>query len=146
MMTKKSILNFLFASSLLISITSCGQKASPYIIDPTISKTVDENIKLTDWDFPVSSVMKSTETINDTALPENFGSGKNLGAITQASLSHDTIFITSFLMARKATFGYKIILTSDSCTIKYFSVADEDIFKINKTDKPSHLISFVAKQ
>jgi len=141
-MTKKIVLNLLFASSLLISITSYGQKASPFIIDSTVSKIVDENIKITD--FPASSAMKSTETINDTTFAENYGFGKNLGAITQASLSHGTIFITSFLMAREATFGYKIILTRDNCTIKYFSLADEDILKINKADKPSHLISFVC--
>ena len=141
-MTKQIILNLLFASSLLISITSYGQKACSFIVDSTVSTIVDENIKLTD--FPASSAMKSTETINDTAFAENYGFGKNFGAITQASLSHGTIFITSFLMARKATFGYKIILTKDSCTIKYFSLADEYILKINKADKPSHLISFVC--
>ena len=142
-MTKKIILNLLFASSLLISITSCGQKALPYFIDSTIRTTVDENIKLTL--FPAESAMKTTETINDTTAAENFGFGKNFGAITQASLSHDTIFITSFLMAREASFGYKIILTSDSCIVKYFSLADEDIFRINKTDKPSHLITLVCQ-
>jgi hypothetical protein len=142
-MTKKIILNLLFSSSLLISITSCGQKTSPYIIDSAISKTVDENIKLTD--FSPWGKGKSVETRNDTTLPENYGFGKNFGAMTQASLSHDTIFITSFLMARKASFGYKIILTSDSCTVKYFSLADEDIFKINKADKPSHLITMVCQ-
>jgi hypothetical protein len=142
-MINKIILTLLFSSSLLISITSYGQIKFRYTIDSTISKAVDENIKLTD--FPASSAMKSTETINDTTLPENYGFGKNFGAITQASLSHDTIFITSFLMARKASFGYKIVLTSDNCTVNYFSLADENIFKINKSDKPTHLIIMVCK-
>ena len=142
-MTKKIILNLFFAGTLLISISSSGQKTLPYQINSTIDKVVDENIKSTD--FSASSAMKSTETINDTTLPENFGFGKNFGAITQAYLSHDTIFITSFLMAREASFGYKIILTSDSCTVKYFSLADENIYKINKSDKPSHLITMVCQ-
>jgi hypothetical protein len=142
-MNKKIILSLLFLGSLLTSITSYAQKTSTCIIDSTIGKTVDENINLPD--FPVSSTMKSTVTINDTTLPENYGFEKNLPAITQASLSHDTIFITSFLMAREASFGYKIILTRDSCIVKYFSLADEDIFKVNKTDKPSHLITLVCQ-
>ena len=142
-MAKQIFQNLLFTSCLLISITSSGQKDPPFIVDSTVSTIVDENIKLTD--FPASSTMKSTMTINDTTFAENYGFGKNLGAVTQASLRHDTIFITSFLMAREATFGYKIILTRDSCTIKYFSLADEDIFKINKADKPSHLISFICQ-
>ena len=130
------------ASCLLVSFTSFGQKNLPFFVDPTVSTIVDENIKLAI--FPASSVMKSTETINDTTLPENFGLGKNFGATTEAYLRHDTIFITSILMAREATSGYKIILTRDSCTVKYFSLADGDIFKINKTGKPSHLISFIC--
>ena len=48
-------------------------------------------------------------------------------------------------MARKATNGYKIILTTDSCTVEYFAFADEDIFKINKTDKPSRFISMICQ-
>ncbi len=141
-MLKQIIFNLIFASSLLIGITSYGQKAVPFIVDPTVSAIVDENIKLTM--FPAPGAMKSTVTINDTTFAENYGFGKNLGAITQTSLSHDTIFITSILMATGATSGYKIILTRDSCTKKYFSLADEDIFKINKSDKASRVISFVC--
>lgn len=142
-MRNKIILHLLLASSLLSSIISCGQKIAPYIIDPGIIKTVDENIKSTD--FPAPSAIKTIETINDTTLPENYGFGKNLGATIRASLNHDTILITSFLMARKASFGYNIILTRDSCIVKYFSLADEDIFKINKTDNPSHRIVLVCQ-
>ena len=142
-MTKKNVFNLVFAISLLISTTSCGQKALPYVVDSTVSTTVDENIKSTLT--TAQSGMKLIVTINDSTNAENYGLGKNFGAITQASLSHDTIFITSLLMARKATSGYKIILTHDSCTVKYFSLADEDIFKINKIDKPRHLILFVCR-
>jgi len=113
------------------------------MIDPTIKQTVEANIKLTD--LSGNSAMKTIETINDTTLPENFGLGKNLDAITEASLAQDTIIITSSLATREASFGYKIILRGDICTVKYFSLADENIFKINETDKPSHLISMTCQ-
>ena len=144
-MAKKIILNLLFLSSLLFSIISYGQKKFSCTIDSTISKTVDENIKVPDFPDSLFSTIKSTVTINDTALPENYGFGNNLPAMIQAYLSHDTILLTGFLMARKATNGYKIILTSDICTIEYFAAADEDIFKINKTDKPSHFITMICQ-
>jgi hypothetical protein len=144
-MTKRIIFNLLFLSSLLFSIISYGQNKFSYIIDSTISKTVDENIKVPDFPDSLSSTIKSTVTINDTALPENYGFGNNLPAMIQAYLSHDTIFLTGFLMARKATNGYKIILTSDSYTVEYFAAADEGIFRVNKTDKPSHFINMICQ-
>ena len=140
---KKIISNLLILGSLLISSALCGQKTTPYAINSSIRETVEENIKLTD--LSGNSAMKSIETINDTTLPENFGFGKNLDAITQASLTNDTIIITSFLAARGASFGYKIILRGNTCTVKYFSLADENIFKIKETDKPSHLISMACQ-
>ena len=139
-MTKKNIFNFVFANCLLISITSCEQKSLPYFVDPTISITVAENIKSTM--SQTFNAIKSVETINDSIYPENFGLGKNLDAITDAYLSNDTIFITSALIARDATFGYKIILTRQNCIVKYFSVADESIFKIKNNDIPERRISF----
>lgn len=140
---KKIISNLLFLGSLLISSALCGQKTTPYAINSSIRETVEENIKLTD--LSGNSAMKSIETINDTTLPENFGFGKNLDAITQASLTNDTIIITSFLAARGASFGYKFILRGNTCTVKYFSLADENIFKINKADKQSRLITVACQ-
>jgi len=132
--------NFVLVSCLLISLTSCGQKSLPYLVDPSIGKIVDENIKST---FNQTlNVMKSVQTINDSINLENFGLGKNLDAITDAYLSNDTIYIISALAARDATFGYKIILTGQTCIVNYFSVADENIFKIRKNDKPVRHISF----
>ena len=133
----------LFSTSLLVSFTSIGQKPEPYTVNSTIGKTVEENIKLTL--IPSSSAIKSTETINDSAYSENFGIGQNMGAITQASLSHDTIFITSFLMATDASYGYKIILTNESCIIKYFSLTDDRSLKVKITDKPSNSITVVCQ-
>ena len=45
-MTKKYF-QFTFVNCLFISLTSCGQKSLPYVVDSTIGKTVDENIKST---------------------------------------------------------------------------------------------------
>jgi|SRR6478736_2063189 len=139
-MTKKNIFNFVLVNCLLISLTSFGQKSLPYLVDSTIGKTVDENIKSTMTQ--VLDAIKSVETINDSINPENFGLGRNLDAITDAYLSNDTIYIISALAARDATFGYKIILTTQNCIVNYFSVADENIFKIKRNDKPGHHISF----
>lgn len=125
---------------MLISLASCGQTLLPYTVDPTIGKSVDENIKLTMTQ--TLNAIKSVETINDSINPENFGLGKNLDAITDAYLSNDTIYIVSALAARDASFGYKIILTKRKCIIDYFSVADENIFKIKKSDQPVQHISF----
>ena len=125
---------------MLISLASCGQTSLPYIVDPTIGKTVDKNIELTM--SQTLNAIKSVETINDSINLENFGIGKNLDAITDAYLSNDTIYIISAIAARDATFGYKIILTRQNYIINYFSVADENIFKIKKNDKPRHQISF----
>ena len=139
-MIKKNIFNFLLVNYLLFSLSSCGQKSLPYLVDSTISKTVDENIKSTMTQ--VLNAIKSVETTNDSITLENFGLGKNLDAITDAYLSNDTIYIISALAARDATFGYKIILTRQKCIVNYFSVADENIFKIKKNDKPGRHISF----
>ena len=136
----KSIFRFFLVNFLLISLASCGQTSLPYIVDPTIGKTVDENIKSTMTQ--TLNAIKSVQTINDTIKPENFGLGQNLDAITDAYLSNDTIYITSALAARDASFGYKIILTREKCIVKYFSVADENIFKIKKGDKPVSVITF----
>ena len=137
---KKSIFRFFLVNFLLISLASCGQTSLPYIVDPTIGKTVDENIKSTMTQ--TLNAIKSVPTINDTIMPANFGLGQNLDAITDAYLSNDTIYITSALAARDGSFGYKIILTREKCIVKYFSVADENIFKIKKSDKPVSIITF----
>ena len=139
-MIKKNIFNLVLITCLLISLASCGQTSLPYIVDPTIGKTVDKNIELTM--SQTLNAIKSVETINDSINLENFGIGKNLDAITDAYLSNDTIYIISAIAARDATFGYKIILTRQNYIINYFSVADENIFKIKKNDKPGHQISF----
>jgi len=136
----KNVFNFILLNCLLISLTSFGQKSLPYIVDPTIGKTVDENIKATM--SHMLNAMKSVETINDSINPENFGLGKNLDAIANAYLSNDTIYIVSALAARDATFGYKVTLTRQNCVVKYFSVADENIYKVEKNDTPRHIISF----
>lgn len=136
----KSIFRFFLVNFLLISLASCGQTSLPYIVDPTIGKTVDENIKSTMTQ--TLNAIKSVQTINDTIQPENFGLGQNLDAITDAYLSNDTIYIISALAARDASFGYKIILTREKCVVKYFSVADENIFKIKKSDKSIRVITF----
>jgi len=136
----KNIFNLVLINFLFISLTSCGQKSLPYLVDPAIGKTVDENIKATM--SQTLNAIKSVETINDTINSENFGLGKNLDAITDAYLSNDTIYIVSALAARDATFGYKIILTRQNCVVNYFSVADENIFKVKKNDTPGHRISF----
>jgi hypothetical protein len=139
-MTKKNIFNFILVNFLLISLASCGQTALPYVVDSTIGKIVDKNIKSTM--SQTLNAIKSVETINDSTILENFGLGQNLDAITDAYLSNDTIYIISALAARDATFGYKIILTRQNCIVKYFLVADENIFKIKKNDKPIDEISF----
>ena len=139
-MTKKNIFNFVLINCLLISLASCGQTSLPYTIDPTINKTVDENIKTTMTQ--TLNAIKSVETINDSTKLENFGLGKNLDAITDAYLSNDTIYIISALAARDATFGYKVILTKQNFIVNYFSVADENIFKFQKSDNPERKISF----
>jgi hypothetical protein len=139
-MTKRNIFNFILLNCLFFSLVSCGQASLPYVVDSTIGKIVDENIKSTMTQ--TLNAIKSVETTNDSIILENFGLGKNLDAITEAYLSNDTIFIISALAARDATFGYKIILTRQNCIVNYFSVADENIFKINKNDKVGGEISF----
>ncbi len=139
-MTKKIIFNFVLINCLLINLTSFGQTSLPYNVDSTIDKTIDENIKSTMTQM--LNAIKSVETTNDSIILQNFGLGKNLDAITDAYLSNDTIYITSALAARDATFGYKIVLTRQKCIVNYFSVADEDIFKIKKSDKPARQIFF----
>ena len=139
-MIKTGVFNFILVNCLFFSLLSCGQQSSPYLVDSTIDRTVDENIKLTMTQM--LNAIKSVETTNDSITLENFGLGKNLDAITEAYLSHDTIYIISALAARDTTFGYKIILTRQKCTVNYFSVADENIFKVQKNDKPEHRISF----
>lgn len=136
----KNIFNFILVNCLLISLTTCGQKSLPYLVDPAIGKTVDENIKATM--SQTLNAIKTIQTINDSINPENFGLGKNLDAISEAYLSNDTIYIVSALAARDASFGYKIILTRQNYGVNYFSVADENIFKIKKNDTPGHHISF----
>ena len=136
----KNIFNFILVNCLLISLAACGQKPLPYIVDSTIGKTVDENINSTMTQM--LNAIKSVETINDSTKLENFGLGKNLDAITDAYLSNDTIYIISALAARDATFGYKIIVTKQNIAVSYFSVADENIFKTKKNDKPERHISF----
>lgn len=135
----KSIFNFVLVNCLLISLTSCGQKSLPYFVDSAVGETVDENIKATMTQ--TLNAIKSVVTTNDSIKQENFGFGKNLDAITDAHLINDTIYIASALAARDATFGYRIILTRQNCVVKYFSVADEEIFKVKKNNKPGHQIS-----
>ncbi|MEP7228723.1 MAG: hypothetical protein ABI691_00645 [Ginsengibacter sp.] len=137
-MTKKIILSFVFVSGFVFFTISYGQKTCTYIADSTIKMTVDKNIELTD--FPASTSINFKEILNDSIYSDNYTTGKNFGAITKAVLSNDTIFITSFLMARKASLGYKIILTNGSCLIKYFSLADEDIYTTDTIDRPKYLI------
>jgi hypothetical protein len=139
-MTQKNIFNFVLVICLFIGLTFCGQKPMPYLIDSTISKTIDENIKSTMGQM--FNAIKSVEIINDSINQENYGLGKNLDAITEAYLSNDTLYIVSALAARDATFGYKIILTQQKCIVNYFSITDENNLKIKKNDKPIGYISF----
>ena len=137
---KRNVFNCVLLNCMLICLASCGQSSLPYTIDSTIDNTVDENIKSTMTQ--ALNAIKSIETINDTTKLENFGLGKNLDAITDAYLSNDTIYLISTLAARDATFGYKVILTKKSVIVNYFAIADENVFKFKKSDKPERKISF----
>jgi len=129
---------------LLIGFNSYGQElkiveTESYTIDQSVQSKVDDRVTAAN-DIILSS-MDIKMYADDSLIIDSYASGESLNWCTIiSSLDGDTISIIGFY-GMFGGFGYQITIYSDTCLIRYFVKADDQIYKLNKTDSLSFGIS-----